>query len=127
VAEDASDRSDLFARNQGTAALAPQPLYRSLASPSHSFRRSYGPNVVLDGDLIAGPKLRAVGGLAANQRLQTKIKEIVIGLAASLSRPGGNLTGIANVGAEIAEKRLELLTKWCRPLNRLRPGLRAPQ
>jgi putative ABC transport system substrate-binding protein len=36
---------------------------------------------------------------------------VELGLVASLSRPGGNLTGVANLNAEIAEKRLDLLHK----------------
>lgn len=32
-----------------------------------------------------------------------------VGLAASLSRPGRNMTGVTNIGAELAGKRVEIL------------------
>jgi putative ABC transport system substrate-binding protein len=32
-----------------------------------------------------------------------------VGLIANLSRPGGNITGVTNIGAELAGKRLEIL------------------
>src|SRR5262249_42743027 len=36
---------------------------------------------------------------------------VELGLVASLNRPGGNVTGVANLSAEIAENRFELLHK----------------
>ena len=32
-----------------------------------------------------------------------------VGLIANLARPGGNITGVTNIGAELAGKRLEIL------------------
>jgi putative ABC transport system substrate-binding protein len=36
---------------------------------------------------------------------------VELGLVTSLNRPGGNVTGVSNLRAEITEKRLELLHK----------------
>jgi putative ABC transport system substrate-binding protein len=62
-----------------------------------------------------------VGGLtalAAKTATQTipiifsmGVDPVELGLVASLGRPGGNLTGVATLNAEIATKRLELLHK----------------
>jgi putative ABC transport system substrate-binding protein len=44
---------------------------------------------------------------------------IASGLAASLARPGGNLTGVTGIGAEIAGKQLEALRQVVPKLTRL--------
>jgi ABC-type uncharacterized transport system substrate-binding protein len=48
------------------------------------------------------------------------------GLIASLAHPSGNLTGGAQLTAEVSAKRLEILKKWCRGYRaRRRSGIRA--
>ena len=41
-----------------------------------------------------------------------------VGLVASLARPGGNVTGLSTISAELSAKRLELLRNCAQPLAR---------
>src|SRR5258708_1751781 len=74
-------------------------------------------------DVIAGgiaspraPRIATPANLAAKQIITQKPIVMVAvadpvgtGLIKSLSRPGGNITGVTNIAAELAGKRLEIL------------------
>jgi putative ABC transport system substrate-binding protein len=74
--------------------------------------------------------LIVVGGLPAAQAAQKATADIPIilsgvgdpvgtGLIKSLARPGGNITGLSNMGAELNPKRLELLVNMVPKVSRV--------
>jgi putative tryptophan/tyrosine transport system substrate-binding protein len=66
--------------------------------------------------IVAASTISALAAKAATRMVPIVFEiggdPVEIGLVAGFARPGGNLTGIAALGAEISEKRFELLRKF---------------
>jgi len=77
----------------------------------------------LDALVVAGPISAAAANRASSRTpvvfAASGVDPVSIGLVASLARPGGNITGLAMMATELAEKRLELMRDTVPGLSRI--------